>query len=76
MGVQTISTDAEIGEVKLSPLKKESIFKATPKNAAQIIRGKSARSIFSSRIAAEFLLKSQDIQNKMVAPPTRTKINP
>jgi len=39
IGVQTISTDAEIGEVKLNPLKKESIFKATPKKAAHIILG-------------------------------------
>jgi hypothetical protein len=47
MGVETIITDAEMGVVRVNPLKKESMFRATPKKAVQIIRGKSARSIFS-----------------------------
>ena len=41
IGVVTIITAAEIGEVKLNPLKKVSMFKATPKKAAAIILGKS-----------------------------------
>jgi hypothetical protein len=46
MGVVTIMTDAEIGEVRLIH-KKVSILKATPKKAAAIIRGKSFMAIFS-----------------------------
>ena len=37
IGVDTIITAALIGEVRLSPLKKQSIFKAIPKKAAAII---------------------------------------
>ena len=76
MGVETIITDAEIGEVRLNPLKKESMFKATPKKAAQIILGKSARSILSLRTFSGIRVKSQTNQNKIVEPPTRIKINP
>ena len=71
IGVETISTEVEMGEVKLRPLKKQSIFSVTPKNAAAIMRGKSARSIFSARTFSGILAKSQDNQNKTVAPPTR-----
>jgi hypothetical protein len=45
-GVQTIITAAEIGDVRLNPLKKVSIFKATPKKAQAIILGKSWSEIF------------------------------
>ena len=67
MGVETIITEAAMGEVMLRPLKKVSMFRATPKKAAAIMRGKSLRSIFS------FGVKSQTSQNKIVEPPTRSK---
>ena len=51
IGVETMITAAEIGDVRLNPLKKVSILKATPKNAAAIIRGKSANSILSLPIS-------------------------
>jgi hypothetical protein len=70
MGVVTIKTDAEIGEVKLKPLKKVSILKATPKKAAAMIRGKSLLSIFSLG------RKSQISQNKITELPTRKTIKP
>jgi hypothetical protein len=54
--------------VRLNPLKKVSMLKATPKNAAAIIRGKSLRAIFS------FGINNQDSQNKIMAPLTRNKI--
>ena len=44
MGVETIITAALMGEVRLNPLKKVSMLKATPKKAAAIIRGKSLSS--------------------------------
>jgi hypothetical protein len=70
MGVVTIITAAEMGEVKLNPLKKVSMLSATPKKAAAIIRGKSCRLIFSLEPKREIS------QNKIVAPKTRIKINP
>ncbi len=70
MGVVTIKTEADIGEVRLNPLKKVSILKATPKKAAAMIRGKSERSIFS------FGINNQMSQNKITEPPTRKTIKP
>ena len=70
IGVETIKTAAEIGEVRLNPLKNVSILKATPKKAAAIIRGKSVLSIFSLGT------KSQINQNKITEPPTRKTMNP
>jgi hypothetical protein len=43
--VVTIITDAEMGEEGSNPKKGKHV-KATPKNAAAIIRGKSLRAIF------------------------------
>jgi hypothetical protein len=70
IGVVTIITDADMGEVRLNPLKKVSILKATPKNAAAIILGKSLKAIFS------FGINSQESQNKSIAPLTLSKIKP
>jgi hypothetical protein len=70
MGVVTIKTEAEMGEVKLNPLKKVSMLNATPKKAAAIIRGKSARSIFSLG------KKNQINQNSTTDPPTRKTMKP
>jgi hypothetical protein len=61
---------AEIGEVRLNPLKKVSILNATPKKAAAIILGKSPKAIFSLGI------KSHVSQKSSTEPPTRSKINP
>ena len=46
------------------------MFKATPKNAAAIIRGKSWFSIFSLGP------KTETNQNRITEPPTRIVINP
>lgn len=70
IGVVTIMTAAEIGEVKLNPLKKVSIFKATPKNAAAIIRGKSFSCIGC------FGAKKETNQNNTVAPKTLNNMKP
>lgn len=70
IGVHTMITAADIGEVKLNPLKKVSILKATPKKAAATILGKSATAMFSLGI------KSQVNQNNTTEPPTRNKIKP
>ena len=70
IGVETIITAAEIGEVRLKPLKNVSILKATPKKAAAKILGKSVKAIFS------FGINSQTSQNKITDPPTRRNINP
>jgi hypothetical protein len=70
IGVETIITAAEIGEVRLNPLKKVSILNATPKKAAAIILGKSPMAIFSLGI------KSHVSQKSSTEPPTRRKINP
>ena len=75
-GVQTIITAAEIGEVMLNPLKKESIFKATPKKAHAIIRGKSLVAIFSEIPIFKSRISTQTAQNKSTEPPTRNKIKP
>jgi hypothetical protein len=63
-GVVTIITDAEIGEVRLNPLKSKHV--KSKKNAAAIIRGKSLKSYF-------FLWQNQDSQNKSIAPLPVTK---
>lgn len=70
IGVVTIITDADMGEVRLNPLKKVSILNATPKKAAAIIRGKSFKSIFC------FGIKSQINQKSNVEPLTRSNIKP
>ncbi len=69
IGVVTIITEAIIGEVRLRPSKKVSIFRATPKNAEAIILGKSLSAIFSV-----FKNKATS-QNKIAEPPTRKTIN-
>ena len=76
IGVETISTDAEMGEVKLNPLKNASIFKATPKKAAAENSRKIYGVNFFVRNFLDFLVKSQTNQNKIVAPPTRIMIKP
>jgi hypothetical protein len=70
IGVVTMITDADMGEVRLNPLKKVSMLKATPKKAAAIIRGKSLKAIFS------FGMNNQESQNNSIAPVTRNKIKP
>lgn len=75
-GVQTIITAAEIGEVMLNPLKKDSIFKATPKKAHAIIRGKSLYAIFSKVPIFINRINNQTAQNKITVPPTRSNIKP
>jgi hypothetical protein len=70
MGVVTMITAAEIGEVKLNPLKNVSIFKATPKKAAATIRGKSFRCICC------FGPIKETSQNNTVAPNTLNNMKP
>jgi hypothetical protein len=70
IGVVTMITAADIGVVKLKPLKKVSIFSATPKKAAAMIRGKSANKTFS------FGPRKETAQKSKAAPLTRSKINP
>ncbi len=76
IGVVTIITEAEIGEVRLNPLKKLSMFNVIPKKAEAIILGKSAQAIFSFSISWKLLIMSQIAQNKSTEPPVRMTTKP
>ena len=76
IGVMGMITDAEIGEVKLNPLKNVNILKATPVKAAAAILGKSEVLIFSVGISLAEVIKYAASQNNTVEIPTRTTIKP